>query len=81
MPRHGHSAVDRNTLKRRLRELVRTQLLTGLRARAPFDALDVALRARREAYAATFEQLRTDVLTVRARLAPEGPVGAGDTAA
>ena len=55
MPRHKHSAVARNTLKRRLRELVRTQLLPV----AP--PADVVLRARREAYDATFAMLAADV--------------------
>ena len=43
VPRHKHSAVDRNRLKRRLRELVRLELLPVLRAAS---ALDVAIRAR-----------------------------------
>jgi len=55
VPRHKHSAVDRNRLKRRLRELVRLRLLPG----APSH--DVVIRARREAYDARFEQLARDV--------------------
>lgn len=62
MPRHRHSAVDRNRLKRRLRELVRTRLLPA----AP--PADVVLRARREAYAATFEMLAADVERAAAQL-------------
>jgi RNase P protein component len=31
VPKYGHSSVDRNRLKRRLRELVRTRLLPALR--------------------------------------------------
>ena len=65
VPRHQHSAVDRNRLKRQLRELARTELLPSLRAR---PALDVALRARREAYSSTFERLRADVCSVRDRV-------------
>lgn len=34
VPKYGHSSVDRNRLKRRLRELVRTRLLPALRPRA-----------------------------------------------
>jgi hypothetical protein len=34
VPKYGHSSVDRNRLKRRLRELVRTRLLPSLRSRA-----------------------------------------------
>ena len=55
VPRHRHTAVDRNRLKRRLRELARVHLLP---ARLPFD---VVVRIRPEAYDASFEQLRTDV--------------------
>lgn len=34
VPKYGHTSVDRNRLKRRLRELVRTRLLPSLRPRA-----------------------------------------------
>jgi ribonuclease P protein component len=65
VPRHHRTAVDRNRLKRRLRELVRVDLLGVLR-KAP--AVDVAIRARADAYRATFAGLRTDVDTIRNRL-------------
>jgi ribonuclease P protein component len=65
VPRHQRSAVDRNKLKRRLRELVRTTLLPAISA-AP--AADVVIRARREAYSATFAALGVDVRTVAERL-------------
>ena len=55
VPRHRHTAVARNTLKRRLRELVRTTLLPA----AP--PADVVIRARREAYDATFAMLAADI--------------------
>lgn len=52
MPRYRHSAVDRNRLKRRLRELVRLHLLPlGLPA-------DIVIWAQRDAYAASFDALR-----------------------
>lgn len=66
VPLHQHSAVDRNRLKRRLRELVRTELLPALRTQ--IQGSDVALRARREAYDADMQALRADVLTVRGRM-------------
>jgi ribonuclease P protein component len=69
VPRHRQSAVDRNRLKRRLRELVRVELLPALRARPP---LDVMLRARSDAYAATVDGLRVDVLTVQSRVTTDG---------
>jgi len=65
VPRHQHSAVDRNRLKRRLRELARTVLLPALRGR---PSTDIAVRARREAYAAGFAELRLDVMAVAAAL-------------
>jgi RNase P protein component len=40
--------VDRNLLKRRLRNILRTEILPGLRLRG--DRQDVLVRARREAY-------------------------------
>jgi ribonuclease P protein component len=58
----GFTAVERNKLKRRLRELVRMRMLPVL---APMDLL---VRARREAYAASFEMLRDDVADAVQRL-------------
>ena len=70
MPRFGHSAVDRNTVKRRLRELARTELLPAL------GALDVVIRANPTAYAASFDELRTTLRQVLKKLPPGGPEGA-----
>lgn len=71
VPRHQHSAVDRNRLKRRLRELTRTELLPLLRTRS---ALDVAIRARREAYAAPMDALRADIDAVGTRVTGANPI-------
>ena len=65
VPRHQHTAVDRNRLKRRLRELVRLTLLPTLRGS---NAIDVAIRARREAYAANMDALQSDIDTIRGRV-------------
>ena len=65
VPLHQHSAVDRNRLKRRLRELARLELLPALRGNA---AIDIAIRARREAYSSTMDALRTDIDAIRARV-------------
>jgi len=62
VPRYRHSAVARNQLKRRLRELTRVQLLP---TRVP---VDVVIRARPEAYDSAFEHLRADVNRVVAQL-------------
>jgi ribonuclease P protein component len=55
VPRFKHSAVARNQLKRRLRELARLHMLpTGIPA-------SVILRVRPDAYDASFDQLLADV--------------------
>lgn len=69
VPRHQHSAVDRNKLKRRVRELARIELLPALRGRA---SIDIAIRARREAYAADMQSLRADVVAIRERVTSGG---------
>lgn len=61
VPRHGHSAVDRNRLKRRLREIGRRELLPALEREG--GPTDVLVRARPEAYDARFEELRDELLT------------------
>lgn len=58
VPRYKHSAVDRNRLKRRLRELARLRLLPVLSAQ---PAADVVLRVFPPAYRATFAQLTGEV--------------------
>lgn len=57
--------MSRNQLKRRLRELSRTGLLPALAG----HALDVVIRARREAYDASFEALRSELAGVATQLA------------
>ena len=59
VPKHGRSSVERNRLKRRLKELGRTRLLPALwRAE---KRTDVLFRARREAYEASFAELEGEV--------------------
>lgn len=60
--KEGQTAADRNRVKRRLRELVRLYLLpVG-------GSIDVVFRTRDEAYAASFEELRIDLVEVVKRL-------------
>jgi ribonuclease P protein component len=66
VPKLGFTAVRRNKLKRRLRELTRRELWP-VRASS-----DVVVRAKRDAYAATFEQLRDDVSAVAGTLGSAG---------
>jgi ribonuclease P protein component len=63
VPRYGQSAVDRNRLKRRLRELVRTEMLPALGPR------DVVLRAAPRAYRLAFDALREELQQLRERIA------------
>jgi len=51
VPKHGKSSVERNLLKRRLRELARTIILPRM---AP---LDVVIHARPSAYRLRFDEL------------------------
>lgn len=55
VPRFKHSAVARNQVKRRLRELARVQLLPTAMP------LDIVLRIRPEAYGASFDALTADI--------------------
>jgi ribonuclease P protein component len=60
VPRHGHTAVARNKLKRRVREIVRVDLLPVL------PAVDLVIRARPTAYEQPFAVLATELADVRA---------------
>jgi ribonuclease P protein component len=55
VPKFGHTAVDRNRVKRRLREIARVLLLPVERS------LDILIRARASAYGAGFAELREEV--------------------
>lgn len=66
VPKFQSSAVARNRLRRRLREIWRREI----QPRQP--AWDLIIKARREAYAASFERLRSELLAWReAVLTPE----------
>lgn len=56
------AAVQRNRLKRRLKEIARVELLPRLRERG--CALDVLVRARPEGYEASFGELREELIEV-----------------
>ena len=51
VPLYGHTAVERNQLKRRLREIIRAHVLRTL---IPLDAV---VKAQRNAYRASFDVL------------------------
>jgi ribonuclease P protein component len=56
VPMFQSSAVARNRLRRQLREIWRQELQPNQ------QALDLVIRARREAYKARFSELRTELL-------------------
>jgi ribonuclease P protein component len=58
VPRFQSSAVARNRLRRRLREILRRDVLPQL------PPIDIVVRAKRAAYAATFAVLRAELTDV-----------------
>lgn len=64
VPRFQSTAVARNRLRRRLKEIWRRDL----KPRQP--AWDLVIRARREAYGASFGDLRRDMLAFGERTFP-----------
>ena len=60
VPKHRHTIVERNLVKRRLREIGRVEILPRLRAAE--RNLDVLIRARAEAYDASFGVLREELV-------------------
>ncbi|HET7583995.1 MAG TPA: ribonuclease P protein component [Gemmatimonadaceae bacterium] len=62
VPKYGHSAVERNQLKRRLREIVRRSILAQL------QDTDVVVRARAEAYDVSYASLAAELIAGVGRL-------------
>lgn len=60
VPKHGRRIVERNRLKRRLREIGRRRVLPALAVRG--STVDVLIRARREGYEAGFDELTQEVM-------------------
>ena len=56
VPRHGQTAVARNRLRRRLREIWRREMPSHL------PPLDVVIRTRKEAFGASFTTLQGELL-------------------
>lgn len=56
VPRYGHTIVERNRLKRRLREIVRTGWLPAVSGQTP--APEILVRARPAAYASEAAALK-----------------------
>jgi ribonuclease P protein component len=62
VPRFGETAVARNRLRRRVREILRRELLRSL------PAVDVVVRAKHGAYAARFDELRAELTEAADRI-------------
>lgn len=71
MPKHRRSAVARNRLKRRLREIARVEMLPRMDARAARS--DILIRAHASAYEATFADLRQELVHWVDRRWPDAP--------
>jgi ribonuclease P protein component len=65
VPRFGRTVVERNKVRRRLRELVRTRLLPRI------PPQDVLLRAAPAAYARTFNALEREIQQLARALSPQ----------
>ena len=68
VPRHRHTAPQRNRLRRRLREICRRSVLPVLA-----DPTDVGVRAREAAYGATFDRLRAEIVGILCPSSPASP--------
>jgi ribonuclease P protein component len=62
VPKHRNRVVDRNRVKRRLREIGRRDVLPRLRAQEL--SFDLLIRARKEAYEAGYQELRRELREV-----------------
>lgn len=62
VPKHGRSIVERNRLKRRLREIVRQNILQRI------PSVDMIVRTQPEAYSATFASLERELLCGEAQV-------------
>lgn len=71
VPKHRHEIVERNRLRRRLREAGRIQVLPRLWEAE--RSVDILVRARREAYDASYEELETELTTLTENLCSSGP--------
>lgn len=74
VPRFGRSIVERNRLRRRLREIGRREVLPALRSAG--SQVDVLIRVRPQAYNAAFQTLRSEILSITEGLCSDiSPLG------
>ena len=60
--KHGHTIVERNRLRRRLRELTRTKVIPNL------GSVDVVVRTLSSAYEASFDVLMVEAVKIAQEL-------------
>jgi ribonuclease P protein component len=65
VPKYGHIIVERNRLRRRIREIVRVHMLPVLASVPPTDVL---IRALPRAYSASFDVLEREIDGIVARI-------------
>ncbi len=68
VPRHRHTAPQRNLLRRRLREICRRLVLPALAG-----PTDVGVRAREAAYGESFDRLRAEIVGILCPSPPASP--------
>jgi ribonuclease P protein component len=66
VPKHRQNVVERNKVKRRLREIGRRDVLPRMREVGLGG--DLLIRARREAYGASFQGLRRELIEIAEEL-------------
>ena len=71
VPKYGHNSVERNLVKRRLRTLVRCELLPNVEASGV--PLELVVRAMPSAYGVSFAVLQGDVARIVAQLTASRP--------
>lgn len=60
--KHGHTVVERNRLRRRVRELIRLLIIPGC------SSVDVVLRTLPSAYGADFKELSGEVDEIKTQI-------------
>jgi len=65
VPKYGHVIVERNKLRRRVREIVRIRMLPALQSIPPTDVL---VKALPKAYSASFDVLEREIDGIIARI-------------
>lgn len=68
VPKYKHSGVERNRVKRRLREIVRLHMLQLLDPAVAPTPLDLVVRVFPSAYDRDYDTLRTELLQALRRL-------------